>query len=446
MRHSVKHLFGKFLLRASLFLFLLEILFRLDGVVAVNLQRYENKKTLAAGADYRIMCLGESMTYDSGDGSYPQHLEKILNHSGSPFRFTIINQAIPGGDSGAIARNLPRWLEEYRPHMVVVMMGLNDRPTVVPRLEAPGIVRTLQGLKVCRIFGKLRGDAAEYWAGRYGGEKSSAGGSRVDPAVLVGPDLRDAIFKEIAKKPRWYRRLYLLAASREGMKNSKNDETIYRQLVAASPEPELKYWMLRKLGEALREQKKYPEYIAILKEVLSYAPHDPWAAGHVWETCRDPDAAEGILSALHDLSARDPARISFYELLGACYAETGRKPDAENQFHQARVLREGGCNPGTRANYAALLALLNEHRVRPVLMQYPLRGIAELNALVAGIDQKDQVILVDNEEIFKAALAQGRYHDYFKDRAGGHFGHLTPRGQELLAGHLAGVILKGLRE
>lgn len=433
------------MLRASLFLFLLEILFRLDGGVAVNLQRYENKKTLAVGADYRIMCLGESMTYDSGDGSYPQHLEKILNR-GSPFRFRVVNQAIPGGDSGVIVRNVPQWLEEYRPHMVVVMMGLNDRPAVVPRQGKEGIVRYRQGLKIDRLFRKLWIDAAEYLVRRYGGKKSEAEDSPVDPAALIGPDLQNAIFKEIAKKPRWYRQLYMLAASREGMKNSKNDETIYRQLVAASPEPELKYWMLRKLGESLREQKKYPEYIGILKKVLSYAPHDPWAAGHVWETCRDPNAAEGILSALHDLSARDPAQISFYELLGACYAETGRKPDAENQFHQARVLREGGCNPGTRANYAALLALLKEHRVRPVLMQYPLRGIAELNALVAGIDQKDQVILVDNEEIFKAALAQGRYRDYFKDRAGGHFGHLTPRGQELLAGHLAGVILKGLQE
>ena len=73
--------------------------------------------------------------------------------------------------------------------------------------------------------------------------------------------------------------------------------------------------------------KEISEYIAILKEVLLI--HDPWAI------CLGDAAiyaAEGS-SALHDLSARGSADL-FMNSWGVLRGD-GRKPDAENQFHQA---------------------------------------------------------------------------------------------------------------
>ena len=104
-------------------------------------------------------------------------------------------------------RNLPRWLENTA-RMVVVMMGLNDRPAVVPRRRQD--CSDFAGLNA--DFGNP-GDAAEYWAGAMEEEIVSVG-ARVLTRALVGPDLQDAIFKR-REKPRWYRRLYLLAASGE---------------------------------------------------------------------------------------------------------------------------------------------------------------------------------------------------------------------------------------
>jgi len=52
------------------------------------------------------------------------------------------------------------------------------------------------------------------------------------------------------------------------------------------------------------------------------------------------------------------------------------------------------------------------------------------------------VIFVDNEKVFKEALKQGNYNDYFTDDFGGDFGHATPKGNRILAQNIANVILR----
>ena len=57
-------------------------------------------------------------------------------------------------------------------------------------------------------------------------------------------------------------------------------------------------------------------------------------------------------------------------------------------------------------------------------------------------EKDNDVIFVDNERIFKEALRQGSYKEYFKDMFAGDFGHCTRKGNELLAQNIANVILK----
>ena len=55
---------------------------------------------------------------------------------------------------------------------------------------------------------------------------------------------------------------------------------------------------------------------------------------------------------------------------------------------------------------------------------------------------KSDIIFVDNEKIFKDAIREFGYHEYFIDASGGDFGHCTERGNRLLAENIANVILK----
>ena len=53
---------------------------------------------------------------------------------------------------------------------------------------------------------------------------------------------------------------------------------------------------------------------------------------------------------------------------------------------------------------------------------------------------------MDNKEVFKEALKNGSYEDYFEDRFAGDFGHCTGKGNYILAENVAKSILKYLSD
>ena len=57
-------------------------------------------------------------------------------------------------------------------------------------------------------------------------------------------------------------------------------------------------------------------------------------------------------------------------------------------------------------------------------------------------ENKEGIIFVDNEMVFRKALKQASYDEYFTDMFAGDFGHCTPKGNRLLAENIANVILK----
>ena len=58
----------------------------------------------------------------------------------------------------------------------------------------------------------------------------------------------------------------------------------------------------------------------------------------------------------------------------------------------------------------------------------------------------EDVVFVDNEQLFKEALHHMPYSELFTDNFGGDFGHATPKGNRLLAENIANVILKEIFE
>jgi len=77
-----------------------------------------------------------------------------------------------------------------------------------------------------------------------------------------------------------------------------------------------------------------------------------------------------------------------------------------------------------------------------VCVQYPLRSVNPLKKIFKGFTQG--VIFVDNEKIFKDAVAQEGYEAYFSDKFAGDFGHCTKKGNRLLAQNIANAIVKGI--
>ncbi|MCA9402553.1 MAG: tetratricopeptide repeat protein [Candidatus Omnitrophica bacterium] len=115
---------------------LLESGLRLAGSVFLLRQHLVNRLTLAKDDAVRILCIGESTTALGDEFAYPRQLEKILNERSTAHRFAVINKGVPGTNSGEILANVRGYLDAYRPHLVLVMMGINDREQI-DRLTTP---------------------------------------------------------------------------------------------------------------------------------------------------------------------------------------------------------------------------------------------------------------------------------------------------------------------
>ncbi|MCX5657094.1 MAG: hypothetical protein NTZ48_02540 [Candidatus Omnitrophica bacterium] len=106
---------------------------------------------------------------------------------------------------------------------------------------------------------------------------------------------------------------------------------------------------------------------------------------------------------------------------------------------RAKELGSDYYSPMTIGNYHKLKAILDKRGIAYVCMQYPMRSIESLKKIFGG---KKGIIFVDNEKIFKDALRNASYKEYFRDIFGGDFGHCTKKGNRLLAENIANTILK----
>src|SRR5207245_8310333 len=110
---------------------LLEGGLRAAGWLFLRLQERRNQASLADGRPYRVLCLGESTTALGGEDAYPRQLERILNQQAGRQLVSVVNRGVPAINTDYILAIIPALLGQYRPDVVVAMMGIND-------LDVPG--------------------------------------------------------------------------------------------------------------------------------------------------------------------------------------------------------------------------------------------------------------------------------------------------------------------
>ena len=74
----------------------------------------------------RIACLGDSMTFGSAEGSYPELLENLLNQKFPEKKFEVYNFGVPGYTSFQGGGLLKEVLEKYHPDIVIISYVWND--------------------------------------------------------------------------------------------------------------------------------------------------------------------------------------------------------------------------------------------------------------------------------------------------------------------------------
>lgn len=182
---------------------------------------------------------------------------------------------------------------------------------------------------------------------------------------------------------------------------------------------------------------------AIAQEVAASTPQDPTfrEVEYLLYLGVERDVRENRLSdaerALAFVAVLPGRHEERYQTHAALLAQA-RGDTAGFETHLRRAQEAGPqITAMTAHNYQTLRALLHEHGIPLVAVQYPLRDPGPLRVL---LDLDPAVTLVDNQTPFRTALRTAPYDELFTDVFAGDFGHATARGNRLLADTVAQAI------
>jgi lysophospholipase L1-like esterase len=108
-------------------LFGLELFLRLLGFGYTVIYNLPQDK----GAQFRIFCVGESTTWGIGADNpilqgYPHQLEEMLNNKFPEIKFQCFYDNTIGQNTSEILRKLPAYIKDYRPDLMIFMVGINN--------------------------------------------------------------------------------------------------------------------------------------------------------------------------------------------------------------------------------------------------------------------------------------------------------------------------------
>ena len=490
----------------------LELGLRLAGFVVLSLRDRANRIDRENKEAYRIICIGESTTYD-GDHTYayPNQLQALLAEKFPAKSFTVINKGKPGCSTAYIADNLEGWVDDYRPDMVVAMMGINDT-SVSYRLheKTSSLGEFIEGFRVYKLAALL-GQNIEIALEKFG----RASPNRLDPDLyqyrgLTGPEydlfqLEAELGAELQKHPDDPAALVRMGDCYLSQDRYQEATEIFEKAIKLDPMCDEAYvglargylnkqyhkgvtracwkaieinpgndraWTL--LGRSFLSKKKYGQAMESFSQAIEINPaNDRALASLAWidfwknkeiargkERARraleiNPDnylatvtlwscyEAEGdyrsAIGVCENAIERDPYHKRAYVELAYIYRQLGEPEKAEQYLRQDRRRLMNTYNPITFASYQRITKIVDCRGIQLVAVQYPMRPVGSLEKM---LEDHDDIIFVDNEDVFKEALRNADYDDLFKDAFAGDFGHCTPEGNRILAENVAATVIE----
>lgn len=386
---------------------LLEIGMRMGGAIFLTLQERRNKIPFEKKNVYIIMCVGGSTTARGGEDSWPVQLENILNKRNIGIKFRVINKGIEGVESTVIVSKLKKNLEKYNPDMVIAMMGVNDWVGTIA-YENSSEIKLKLFIKNFRVY-KL---GRALWVN----------------CVNKIEDIRLKLDKAEA--------CFMLGADYKRQGRFNEAEKMIKKGIDIEPQECNGYV---ELGDFYMEQERYREAEDMLKKAIGIdSKYEPayTALGLCYKL-------QGKTQEIYDLSEKiikeNFKNDRLHGFVATTYREQGKLKEAERYYIKANEFRLQYYNSATRHNYRKFKEILVQRGIKMVAVQYPVRNVEPLKKL---FESTQEIIFVDNEKVFKDVLSYESYDDYFDDCIGGEFGHATAKGNRLLAGNIADVVVK----
>lgn len=228
-----------------------------------------------------------------------------------------------------------------------------------------------------------------------------------------------------------------LARHYRGVDNPASAKKAYREALSRNPEV---WWLYLELAELYRGEDREEEVEDIYREALRKAPGENWVIYDHWAdywSGRGEYGRAGEIYRKAMLLFPDNPRV--YTAAALMYQTAGDGEKAREYFRKSDEVNTRFTGPATPINYRKLRDKVRRRGIQLVCVQYPMLSVEPLREI---FPDREGIIFVDNEKIFREAVAREGYWEYFIDSFAGYFGHCTNKGNQLLAENVAATLLR----
>ncbi len=320
---------------------LLELGLRMGGFIILAHRELTNKVASEKGNEYRILCLGESTTYDGGIYCYPYQLETILNNKNKDIKFKVINNGIPGVQTEAIVGQLENNLDKFRPQMVITMMGINDVGDIIinkiisnPRTDS--FYRNLRIYKLAKLIqlnvinmleksGIFREN--EHIGDNYGSKKPDLISRKIS-----------MLKEEINRDPSNSFARLILKQYYNQQGRFKDAEQMYKELIQRNKPGDARIKVYVDLARFYQERERFGEIERMYKEAIKKDPECARLYCELGIYYRDRLRFKEAEIMYKKAIKVSPKNSIIYDNLGDSYKREGRYIEAEEAYKIARLL------------------------------------------------------------------------------------------------------------
>ena len=460
----------------------LEVGMRVAGYAVLATQNRDNARRLRQQNQFRVLCLGESTTAgESGVPRYPEILQEILNRQDLGVPVVAINM----GRSGAVTRDLVEHLEaefeEFKPNVVVAMIGINDggKTHAYGTIIEPGRGHWYGTFRLYKLYRLIRHKLSVTESQVSSDEPIAPGEEILQPTpgieesyISPGPTppqptprptgdfkflervhrliqdgeylrARHLLEERLSHDPEFADGYVELARLHDHL-NDPNaaQKSLLRGVDELSSPSFLLQSELAASYAALGETHRAIEIVtAIRRELLQPSnlvdhTHQALVLADLYERSGDLDAAEASLKEVAEKI--NPGHLRYYDDLIAFYERHDRVDEAESYREIRRRIRDEYVNPETRKNYRRLMEAARSRNIQLFAVQYPGRNIDEVER---HLGHDPWPIYIDNS-FYQELVEENGYDTYYTDTFASDFGHLTALGNALLAQNIARAIVE----
>ena len=465
----------------SIFFVLFAAEMRLRSLAPIVKNNEQQVNSSVGSQELRILAIGDSITLGTQrDGSYPQVLaEKLKPLLREGVKVVVFNEATPGAVASDFEERLPAFLDKYRPHIVISMLGFDQefplQPlfTAYPWLWNLRIIRfwelyRLRGgdffwPKLKKILGGAKNETAPSWRQDLSPESffTQAVESRQDNVRYLrffGEVLRrEKRFSEalgyhekILEKYPDHRAAWMeLGQTHLALKNWPMAESALKKATQLPPrqgDPEDLYlWSFYVLALAYEGQGHWREAEALYLSVLKNFPSQAQAYEYLAVQYRKQKRFQELAAILEKGISHLPNNIRLRYLLAEQYRAEKKEERANEQEVLAEQIQKA--NPflwRARLAYEKIQEAISSRGTLHVALPYPQRSVSSLQRIFP--DPGEHLLLVENEQNFRSHIRERGFSAVFLDDFGGNFGHMNQQGCELVAENLLRSLMPWLRQ